>query len=68
MARSKKFRKLKFEDVEYGWSVKNDQVLEENYVLIWDVESKQIITEFRVHEHEQIKPSMVAKYIQENLL
>jgi len=68
MARSKKFRKLKFEDVEYGWSVRNDRALEENYVLIWDVESKQIITEFRVHEYEQIKPSMVAKYIQENLL
>lgn len=68
MARSKKFRKLKFDGIEYGWSVKNERSLEENYVLIWDIESKQIIDEFRVHELEQIKPSMVVAYIKKNIL
>jgi len=68
MGRAKKFRKIKFDETEYGWSVRHDAISGENSVLLWDTESKEIIHEFTPNGPENIKPALIEKYIKDNIL
>ena len=61
-----KFRKLRINDMDYGWSVvgPNDTFNETNEVRIWDTDTAQIIDRFQVHEFTTITPLMVVEYIE----
>lgn len=64
-----KLRKLRVNNVDYGWSVDGpkDTLNNTNQVTIWDVDTLQILDKFSVNEFTVITPAIVVKHIETKL-